>query len=228
MTLLIDGYNLLNAVGIVGRGTGRTSLERSRLALLNFLADRLDPAEAEHTTIVFDSTGAPPGLPRALNHRGLHVRFAPRGSDADTVLEELIHADNTPRRMTVVSSDHRIQRAAKRRRARAVDSDVWYDEIVHRPSTPPVPTAVASSGMGNKPLTDREVQRWLAEFGGEASLEQVAHEEPSPVPAHHLPHDTANVDIENEKSDMEISADLLNPFPPGYGEDLLRDSDADR
>ena len=45
MSLLIDGYNLLNAVGILGRGVGPGSLERSRLALLNFLAESLAAEE---------------------------------------------------------------------------------------------------------------------------------------------------------------------------------------
>ena len=45
MSILIDGYNLLNSVGIVGPAVGRGWLERSRSALLNFLAESLDPAE---------------------------------------------------------------------------------------------------------------------------------------------------------------------------------------
>ncbi len=53
MPLLIDGYNLLNATGIVGRG-GPSSLGRSRLALLNFLAGSNRPAGVlAHTTAVF-------------------------------------------------------------------------------------------------------------------------------------------------------------------------------
>ena len=49
MSLLIDGYNLLNAVGIVGRGVGPGGLERSRLALLNFLAESLSVEEIPRT-----------------------------------------------------------------------------------------------------------------------------------------------------------------------------------
>ncbi len=44
MALLIDGYNLMHVAGIVGRGVGPGGLERSRLALLNFLAESLEPA----------------------------------------------------------------------------------------------------------------------------------------------------------------------------------------
>ncbi len=59
MSLLIDGYNLMHAAGILGRGSGPGSLQRSRLALLNFLAESLDPREVPRTTVVFDAHDAP-------------------------------------------------------------------------------------------------------------------------------------------------------------------------
>ena len=58
-TYLIDGYNLLHAVGIIGRGIGPGGLERSRLALLNFLVESLDPKEAA-TTYVSERFGIEP------------------------------------------------------------------------------------------------------------------------------------------------------------------------
>ena len=73
MSLIIDAYNLMNAVNIVGRGAGG-SLELSRLTLLNFLAESIPADEIPHTTVVFDAgPNAPPGLPRILDHRGLTV-----------------------------------------------------------------------------------------------------------------------------------------------------------
>ena len=132
MSLLIDGYNLLHVVGILGRGVGPKGLERSRQALLNFLAESLAAEEIPQTTVVFDAADAPAGMPRVLEHRGLTVRFAAGYEDADSLIEELIRADSAPRRLVVVSSDHRLQRAARRRRATAMDSDAWYAEVVRR------------------------------------------------------------------------------------------------
>ena len=164
MTLLIDGYNLLNVAGILGRGRGPGTLERARQALLNFLAESLDPAEVPQTTVVFDAREAPPGLPRTVGHRGITVRFAAKDQDADALIEELLRADSAPRRIVVVSSDHQVQRAAHRRRATAVDSDVWYGEVIRQrrqrsrveaegPERPPVP------------LLEEDVEYWLREFG---------------------------------------------------------------
>ena len=199
MALLIDGYNLLNAVGIVGRDVALGSLQRSRLALLNFLAESLRPDEIPRTTVVFDARNPPPGLPRVVDHRGMTVRFAARHQDADSLIEELIRSDPAPRRLTVVSSDHRLHRAARRRKARAVDSDVWYAEIVRQrqqrqeatfdvPARPPVP------------LLEEHVDYWIDQFGGESLLAKW---------------------IEKELEDLADNADdPYNPFPPGYAADV--------
>ena len=130
MALLIDGYNLLNVTGIVGRGIGPGSLERSRNALLSFLAASIEPQELRQTTVVFDAKQPPAGLPRRVDHHGIEVLYASQYGDADTLIEELIQAHSAPRQLTVVSSDHRLQRAARRRKAKSVDSDKWYSELL--------------------------------------------------------------------------------------------------
>jgi predicted RNA-binding protein with PIN domain len=129
MALLIDGYNLLHVTEIFGRPGAGTELHRTRIALLDFLAASIDERQRPHTTIVFDAAGAPPGLPRTLTHEGISVHFARRHSDADELIEELVEAHPAPRELLVVSSDHRVQRAARRRGAAFIDSDQWYAEI---------------------------------------------------------------------------------------------------
>ncbi len=166
MPHLIDGYNLLNVVGIQGTPRGRGSLESARTALLNFLAESLDPDEVPRTTIVFDARDPPPGLPRETRHRGLVVLFAARDEDADSLIEEIIQADHSPKQLTVVSSDHRIQRAAKRRRARAVDSDVWYAEVLRKRQQRGRQADSAGPERPSIPLLEEDVQYWLREFGG--------------------------------------------------------------
>ncbi len=163
MLYLIDGYNLLNVAGVPVPLRGRANLEKARLALLNFLAESLAPDAVPETVVVFDAHDPPPGLPREMRHKGLLVRFAPRDEDADTLIEELIREDHSPRRLTVVSSDHRIQRAAKRRRARAVDSDVWYAEVL-RARQQRQQEAAEGPERPSVPLLAEDVQYWLREF----------------------------------------------------------------
>jgi len=223
MSLLIDGYNLLNAVGIVGRGVGRSSLEKSRRALLNFLAESLDAEEAARTTVVFDAADAPRGLPRVVEHRGLTVRFAAGYADADSLIEELIRADTAPRRLTVVSSDHRLQRAARRRRAKAVDSDVWFAEVARRRAdrAQPLQTGPAKPHV---PLSEGEIAAWLERFGGEAALEDLVEAAEAEVDARFKEPPAEDPPPDDEGSDKpteEEAAEIGDPFPPGYAEDLL-------
>jgi hypothetical protein len=245
MAILIDGYNLLHASGILPSGVGPGTLERARNALLNFLVESLEADELKRTVVVFDAREAPKGRPRLVTHRGLQVHFAPNPGDADALIEQLILEDHSPRKLVVVSSDHRLQRAAKRRRAQAVDSDRW--EIFHR-----------RIGRGGKaaeepakpagPLSEYEVARWLSRFGmtpseGEtveqAIAEQIVSEqmaselankrdEPevedprSGVKPPKRPKRKAKPNIPNEKR-LGPGGSAINPFPPGYGEDLLKD-----
>lgn len=166
MTLLIDGYNLMYAASIVGGGSGPGGLGRSRLALLDFVVEAIDPAEIPRTTVVFDATSAPPGLPRMLAHRGLAVRFAADEEGADALIEELIRADSAPRKLTVVSSDHRLQRAARRRRAKAIDSQRWYVEAV-RHGQARARSGEHASAKPAQPPSPTEVESWLRLFGDE-------------------------------------------------------------
>ena len=143
------------------------------------------------TTVVFDAREAPPGLPRTVRHRGITVCFAEPGLSADDVIERLILADSSPRRLTVVSSDHRLHRAARRRNAKPVDSDRWYAETLRQRID-----RSRRKNPGTKPTgppTDSEVRFWLRQFG----LEEPAAEG---APASEPP--------------------TSSPFPPGYGDDV--------
>jgi uncharacterized protein len=220
MAFLIDGYNLLHASGILPRGIGPGTLQRARGALLNFLVESLEPEELAKTVVVFDARAAPVGRPRLVTHRGLKVHFAPNPGDADALIEQLIVEDSSPRRLVVVSSDHRLQRAAKRRRAQAIDSDRWYGEIVRRR----MGRGKSSSDEPAKPtgpLSEHDVARWLSQFGMEpmdAAAEEISGEacnETGGSPKEN------ELDPPDEKPSRGQS--LRNPFPPGYGEDLLED-----
>jgi hypothetical protein len=156
--LMIDGYNLLHASGVFGNA-GRTSLESSREALLDWLGRVLNDDQRKRTTIVFDASDAPPGLPRSAEKHGLRIHFSPPGSEADDLLEELIREHSSPRALTVVSSDHRLHRAARRRKATPIDSEEWVAEMnSYRPEEEPEFERDAS-------LPAEDLKQMLDEFG---------------------------------------------------------------
>jgi hypothetical protein len=164
MTLLIDGYNLLHASGLLGRGRGRGVLESARQALLNFLANSLPEADVARTTVVFDAHEAPWGSLRRSTIAGISVIFGSSELDADSVIEKLILEDSAPKRLTVVSSDHRLHRAAKRRKATPVDSDQWFREVIRARAArqQPDPDVVIKP---DGPFTEGEVEYWLKHMG---------------------------------------------------------------
>lgn len=164
MTLLIDGYNLMHAAGIVGSGIGPGGLERSRRALLNFVVESLDEQELARTIVVFDAAERPYGLADTFVHRGLRVRFASQHGDADELIEELILADSVPKRLVVVSSDHRLHRAARRRKAQAIDSDRWYAQMIARRAAKRTPDPKVAPAKPAAPHFDSEVEYWLREM----------------------------------------------------------------
>jgi len=164
MAILIDGYNLLYASGILPAGRGRATLERSRQALLNFLVESLPADEIPRTTVVFDASEAPYGVARTVQHHGLTVCFAPKDEDADSLIEDLIREDSAPKSLTVVSSDHRLHRAAKRRKATPIDSDQWLWQLRQARAARLAPSPTADVVKPEGPFSPGEVAEWLRRF----------------------------------------------------------------
>ncbi len=213
MATLIDGYNLLYAVGILGRNLGPGSLERARNALLGFLAGTLSESERAETTVVFDAKARPPGLPRERNYRGIRVLYAVGHPDADDLLEQLIRADSSPRRLVVVSSDHQLHRAARRRRATAVDSDRWYDDLCRQRRARERARPVAEDKPPAAP-DESESAYWIQAFSAAAATDGDA-EVGADRATRREPPDRSGDD----------AFDGYNPFPPGYADDVLAEEE---
>src|SRR5690606_3322167 len=90
--LIIDGYNLLHAVGLGRARYGPGQLEKQRQRLLAFLAEHVSAIQRLRTTVVFDARDAPPGLARHAVHAEMEIVFARPGEEADPLIEELIAA----------------------------------------------------------------------------------------------------------------------------------------
>jgi len=89
------------------------------------------------------------------------VRFS-AGQLADDAIEELISAEANPRALIVVSSDHRIQHAARRRSCTAWDSVQFIDwTLEHGAPAPPKP----APSPAKPDCSDEDTAHWLREFG---------------------------------------------------------------
>jgi predicted RNA-binding protein with PIN domain len=191
--LLIDGYNLLHVTDLHGTGAAEGTLQGSRDALLSFLAKALNERERKQTTIVFDAAGAPPGLPKIVPYEGMTAQFARGYDDADALLEEIIEKHPAPKSLAVVSSDRRVQRAARHRGAKIVESQEWFDELRRRKKSVGKPSE-------SKAPPSEDASYWIKQFAG---ADKIVDEPKS------------------QKKAATKTDEFDNPFPPGYGDDLL-------
>ncbi|MEL7497817.1 MAG: NYN domain-containing protein [Planctomycetota bacterium] len=158
--ILIDGYNLIFALGFNANHASAQAIDRSRSRLIDYLVQRMEQAQRIKTTIVFDAKK----LPVSESHidsrkRDIRVLFAVGYEDADSMVEELIAHHSHPKQLLVVSSDHRIQTAASRRRASIVDSERWLDQI-ESTTAPSLPNPDSDQSLIDKTTT----QQWMEIF----------------------------------------------------------------
>ena len=177
--LIIDGYNLLHAAGLARANYAQGDLQRQRHQLLVRLSKSLSTEECQRCTVVFDAIDAPAGLDREFQHEGIAVLFAEPGHEADELIEQLVAGHSAARNLIVVSSDHRLQRAARMRRAASLDSEAFLVRLSRRGNT----TETADPSSESDPNTtkpsspsDPEVTYWLRQFGP-IDVETISKEE---------------------------------------------------
>jgi len=160
MPYLIDGYNLLYAMGALHARVGPDGLQKARLRLLGLLHGCYGD-EAGTVTVVFDAAGAPPGAPEEHEYHGLHVRYAVHQQQADDLIEFLIQHDSAPRQLVVVSDDRRLQNAARRRHCTVLGCLDYLEDVQQRRERRRRKPREAEK----KPaLSSEEMRHWLAEF----------------------------------------------------------------
>ena len=177
--LIIDGYNLLHAAGLSLATYKQGDLHRQRGRLLALLSGRLSTEERQRCTIVFDAVDAPPGLDSQFEHEGMAVLFAQPGHEADELIEELVAVHSAARQLTVVSSDHRLHRAARSRRASPLDSEAFLTRISRRGDPASTTERAAATGLrvaDSAPPASADVSYWLREFGS-VDVASIAAEE---------------------------------------------------
>lgn len=161
--LLIDGYNLLHAAGLARRRYGPGDLERSRHELLRLIAGQMSDEQRRCTTFVFDAKDPPPDADRIGTHAEMIVLYAAQDEEADDLIERLIVQHAAPRNLVVVSSDHRLHRAARRRKSSPIDSDAFLDECARRVYCRKTPRSEPEIKPGSE-TSPAEIAEWLSIF----------------------------------------------------------------
>lgn len=165
MVFLIDGYNVLHAVGwLRSRRLGDGALHGSRVKLLDWLADRPGVGSRGHRLhVVFDALHGPADRNPETSHRGVRVRYSHRQT-ADDCIEELIAFDKHPDRLTVVSNDRRLQLAGQRAGGRGWPVRQFLDWLVDAETRALDPAPPEEAEKPDGPPPPDEAERLAAVF----------------------------------------------------------------
>ena len=155
MTLLVDAFNVLHA----WRSAPTTGTWAEVMALARLT--RRGPWASLPAIIVCD--GVSPDRDRQVFEldSGVVIRFAGPDSDADSAIEALLAASNTPARVVVVSSDRRLERAAKRVGARSIRADAFIRACAAAQTSGGAPSGAAPPDR----VDAEEIDHWLRTFG---------------------------------------------------------------
>jgi len=149
MPYLIDGNNLLGSWGGPTREDDRRGDVVRRVAAFC-------RGKGARATIVFD--GGPLRGDMATQELGpVSVRVPPRGSDADTLICELVERSARPAEMIVVTSDKALYSYVKTLGASVLRAHEWNQLERRLPPPGPPPS--------DKPEREDDVEGWLKKFG---------------------------------------------------------------
>jgi predicted RNA-binding protein with PIN domain len=161
VTFLIDGYNLMHAVGLARREMPAGTLHQARRRFLDWLADAAD-RRAATLRVIFDALEAARQSPDS-DHRGVVVRFA-SGRTADDEIEALLAEERKPSMVTVVSNDSRLREAARRRGAPFRSCEEFVDWTLETRSRGTPPSPPREVDKPEPAPTEAERAAWLAAF----------------------------------------------------------------
>lgn len=156
MVFLIDGYNLMHAVGSAPPPKGTpAALDAARKRFLDWLADS-PPIKANPSAVrvVFDAQNSKRDFGTST-HRGLTVTFSFRQT-ADDLIEALVSVHPNPQEVRVVSNDTRLRDFARRHKCKPVTCGEFVDWLL-------LPVKAATPGEPPKP-DDKPPPDWPDEF----------------------------------------------------------------
>ena len=221
MLFLIDAYNVIFECGLQSKVASPIALQRARERLIRIVASQVSDSLRREVTLVFDSKLAPikETTPRSRVH-GIEVWYAVGYPDADTLIEELIRTHSTPKKLVVVSNDHRIQDAARRRQSTVIPSEAWMDDLERgRWLDEDADVSKPAPHVDADKIVPAEVASvdWLAEF--ESSLKDSEETNRHPRSG-----GDSTVPISNDRQPQEDGNDGPSPSEESK---LIADSDID-
>lgn len=158
--LVVDTFNVLHVTGVLPPDlAGLEVPDLVRLVASSRYA-------GQHATFICD--GARPGTghggPSGYRIGTAEVLYAGAGRDADGEIEKLLEIVSFASRMTIVSSDQRVRRAARRRGAVSLTSEKFLERLAEDHGRGGEADALPAF-VHEIPLDRYSVAHWMSEFG---------------------------------------------------------------
>lgn len=160
MPLIVDTFNVLHQTGVLP-----PSLAGIDVAGLIELISR-SRFRRRRARLVCDGTSTVPGDVGTGEH--ISIEFSGRGRSADDVIARHINRSSAPKRLTIVSSDREVQKAAKRRRCTVLRSDEFLRQLamdVEREERRAATRDARRPKQFTQPLTQKDAVKWMRELG---------------------------------------------------------------
>jgi predicted RNA-binding protein with PIN domain len=158
MPVIIDGYNLYHFARSVYVEDG---IELALSAFVSII-DEWTRRSRQKVTLVFDGSVPPVLRQNSTNFGSVAIEFSGPASDADSVIERHVLVYSAPKLLTIVSSDHRVQKAGRRRHCKVLGSDAFWKTMAKK-LTAKLPAPEPRQKKSG--LFSYEVEYWLKVFG---------------------------------------------------------------
>lgn len=154
----------MHAAGLARERYAQGDLERCRTRLLSLVRHGLTKDQRANTIVVFDGQNADAYDEAEFKYHGIRVFFSRSHEEADDVIEQLILGHSFPKQLRIISSDHRLHKAGRIRRAEVSDSEEFLlqlERTTRRKRDQPADPVISRP---EKP-SSVDAEAWMEEFG---------------------------------------------------------------
>ena len=155
MPFIIDGYNLLHSIQ-------KTAEEHESITDIGLckLLDRYLQRMCDSGQVIFDGTG-PPDKNIFNTLYNLEITFSGPAIEADEIIENKIRANTAPKKLSVISDDRKLRRAARTRKAVSIRCQKFWGDVQKQLSRKKTAKEPSEKRFG---LNESETDKWLDFF----------------------------------------------------------------
>ncbi len=162
MRYLIDGNNLMHALGMVRQGMNTHNWESAQRNLFDWLVARV--LTFGEVCVVFDFENR---YSEKGDYQGLEILAARPPQKADEVIQLLVKETLHPHALIVVSNDMDVRTSGKRKGVRGLRSFEFIDWVDNLPKKKAQQTQAKGAKSRSQVLSEEEDKEfWLKKFEG--------------------------------------------------------------